>query len=414
MKRYDSSLKSHFVRLENCILLFFVLTALMFANPLISNVYAKTQRLVDHVILIIPDGFSPDYMAMYDLPNLRSLANNGVFFARAKGVFPPNSTPNHASILTGTYPEQTSLPNNTMYDREKDRIYGELRDIQVPTLPEILHAEGMVTVEQNHFLLGNRKAISYSHGVDNFKRAMTAHKPDLLIYLEKETDAQGHRVGPYNMKETLLQFDSDLGEMLAYLEEAGIRDKTAVIIASDHGMIETSLPGVAPQLLEDLKDAGFSVADSNSAIEDNTDIVAIRTGSLFLYCREGRIDKTKYDTIMSIVETIPNAHILTEKELRARHTDPYALGDIVIAPQPGYVISTGGGGGVHGVPETQRTTLILSGAGFREGQIQGRANTVDIAPTILYLLGVEVPDTMDGEVLKGAIMPPKIDWGSVF
>ena len=189
--------------------------------------------------------------------------------------------------MTGTYPEQTGLPNNTMYDRERDQIYGELRDIQVPTLPEILHAAGMVTVEQNHFLLENRKAISYPHGVDNFKKAMAAHKPDLLIYLEKETDAQGHRVGPYNMKETLLQFDSDLGEMLAYLEEAGIRDKTAVIIASDHGMIETSLPGVAPQLLEDLKDAGFSVADSNSAIEDNTDIVAIRTGSLFLYLEKG-------------------------------------------------------------------------------------------------------------------------------
>ena len=89
MKRYDSSLKSHFVRLENCILLFFVLTALMFANPLISNVYAKTQRLVDHVILIIPDGFSPDYMAMYDLPNLRSLANNGVFLHELKEFFLP-------------------------------------------------------------------------------------------------------------------------------------------------------------------------------------------------------------------------------------------------------------------------------------------------------------------------------------
>ena len=79
MKRYKFSRKSYFMRFGNYILLFFLIAGLMSANPFINHASAKTQRLVDHVILIIPDGFSPDYMAMYDLPNLRSLANQGVF-----------------------------------------------------------------------------------------------------------------------------------------------------------------------------------------------------------------------------------------------------------------------------------------------------------------------------------------------
>lgn len=402
------------MKLGDYILLLALIASLVFANPLTNRAHAKNQRLADHVILIILDGFSPDYLTMYDLPNLRSLANEGVLFTRAKGIFPSNTTANHTSILTGAYPNRTGIPNNTMYDRESDRLYGGLRNIQVPTLPEILDSEGMVTVEQAHFLLDGRKAISYAHGVDNFKKAMDAHKPDLLIYLEMDTDTQGHRRGPYNMKETLLKVDSDIGEMLQYLEESGIRDKTAVMIASDHGMIESSLPGMAPHLLDYLEDAGFSIATTDRGIKKNTDIVAITAGSLFLYFREGRIDETKYNTIMSILEAIPNVDILTETELQAMHTDPYTLGDIVVAPRPGYVLTTGSGGGMHGVPETQHTTLILSGAGIREGQVQGRANTVDIAPTILHLLGLNIPDTMDGEVLKGAIRPPKINWGSIF
>lgn len=167
---------------------------------------AKGARLADHVVLIILDSFSPDYMAMYDLPNLRSLANNGVWFARTRGVFPSNTTANHTSILTGAYPNKTGIPNNSRYDRSMDQLRSPLRDIQVPpTLPEILYSNGLVTVELAHFLLEGRKAIAYSkHGPDNFMKAFETHNPDLLIYLDMDVDAEGHRRGgPYNMKEVL-------------------------------------------------------------------------------------------------------------------------------------------------------------------------------------------------------------------
>src|SRR5690554_6005902 len=96
------------------------------------------ERGVEHVILFIFDSFRPDYLAMYDLPNLRQLVYEGVYYGNARGVMPSTTTTNHTSILTGAYPNHTGIPNNAQYNRETDQIVAPLRDIQVPTLPEIL------------------------------------------------------------------------------------------------------------------------------------------------------------------------------------------------------------------------------------------------------------------------------------
>ena len=46
--------------------------------------------------------------------------------------------------------------------------------------------------------------------------------------------------------------------------------------------------------------------------------------------------------------------------------------------------------------------LIISGKGIKSGYKLSKAHIVDIAPTILYLFGQEIPDDMDGKVLMEA------------
>src|SRR6266699_2221017 len=49
--------------------------------------------------------------------------------------------------------------------------------------------------------------------------------------------------------------------------------------------------------------------------------------------------------------------------------------------------------------------LIARGSGFRSGAEIANARLIDIAPTLLHLLGVPVPEDMDGKVLASAFQP---------
>src|SRR5690606_23687953 len=47
--------------------------------------------------------------------------------------------------------------------------------------------------------------------------------------------------------------------------------------------------------------------------------------------------------------------------------------------------------------------FMASGGPFRQGFAFGGAKIVDVAPTVLYLMGLPVPDEMDGRVLVEAL-----------
>lgn len=362
----------------------------------------EIPRVSQHVILIILDGFRPDYLAMYDLPNLRLLTNHGTIYADARGVFPPTTTTNHTSILTGAYPVKTGIPNNSLYNRTLDQFQSPLRNIQVPTLPEILFDYSMTTVEQGHFLLENRKAISYPRGLEHFAHGFSNHRPDLYIYLEMDTDTQGHLQGPYGVKETLQRVDYEIGQIVKHIGDQELLDKTTFIIASDHGMAARSQPTVGSHWQEEILKAGYKVAFTNDEITDETEMAVIVAGSVFFYFRPGKMDAERKAAFIDLLRSVPNTELLTHTELEKLHADSDKLGDVVICPKPGWVMSSGDGG-LHGIPETQRTTLILSGAGIVQGRVLGRAHTVDIAPTILSLLGVPIPESVDGGILREAL-----------
>ena len=55
----------------------------------------------------------------------------------------------------------------------------------------------------------------------------------------------------------------------------------------------------------------------------------------------------------------------------------------------------------------QHAVCILSGAGIREGvHLEGQVRQVDVAPTISYLLGIDVPRDAEGGVIYEALEEP--------
>ena len=75
--------------------------------------------------------------------------------------------------------------------------------------------------------------------------------------------------------------------------------------------------------------------------------------------------------------------------------------DVVTLVSPGYLFMTPHGTS-HGTPYDYDThvPLIISRTGRATKQISERSKSVDIAPTIAKMLGIEIPVYCDGVPLK--------------
>ena len=84
--------------------------------------------------------------------------------------------------------------------------------------------------------------------------------------------------------------------------------------------------------------------------------------------------------------------------------------DLVAKPKGGYTIATRFRGGVLFEPMSDHLTgghraegiLIVKGKGLAKGKKIEGATIMDLAPTILYILGVPIPEDMDGRPLHQA------------
>ena len=105
-----------------------------------SLAYSQTPASAQHpnIVLITLDTTRADRMGFLGserglTPNLDELARQGVVFSRAYAQV-PLTTPSHAVILTGTYPEF----NHVNY-------MGDSLGTNLPFLPEILRRSGYKT-----------------------------------------------------------------------------------------------------------------------------------------------------------------------------------------------------------------------------------------------------------------------------
>ena len=75
-----------------------------------------TEETPRAVILVSIDGLHPDYLDTLYTPNLLEIAAYGVHPDYMEPVFPTKTFPNHYSLITGLYPANHGIVNNSMYD----------------------------------------------------------------------------------------------------------------------------------------------------------------------------------------------------------------------------------------------------------------------------------------------------------
>ena len=224
------------------------------------------QRDKPHLILISFDGFRPDYLDRFDLPNFKRLGERGVRAEAMIPVFPSLTFPNHYSLVTGLYPEHHGIIENTFHDPDRNQTYS-IRDQSTVTdgtwyrgEPIWVTAETQGMVAACYFWPGSEAAIkgvrptiwnTYDGTVANNARVDTVldwlrlpaeRRPHLITIYFSEMDSVSHRnpLDSSAIEAAAKSLDRALGGLLDGIDTLPIKDRIYVLATSDHGMTETT------------------------------------------------------------------------------------------------------------------------------------------------------------------------------
>jgi arylsulfatase A-like enzyme len=249
--------------------------------------------------------------------------------------------------------------------------------------------------------------------------------PKYTVLWLSEPDASQHEtgVGSDTALAALASSDNCLSNVLAALEAKGVRDKTDVFIASDHGFSTISR---GPDVVEILKKAGFQATKKFDDPEPGDVLVVGLGGSVSFYVFDD--DEPTTHRLVQFLQGTDFAGVIFS---RFNIEGTFPLSDVGIgttngAPDvllsmrwtadknadgaPGLLVAEGGkkGKGTHASLgwSDLHNTLVAAGPDFKTGMIDELpSGNADLGPTILHLLGVPQPASapMDGRVLQEAL-----------
>ncbi|MGF1670903.1 MAG: ectonucleotide pyrophosphatase/phosphodiesterase, partial [Balneolaceae bacterium] len=252
--------KNSISNLKGNLIIFSLMSLMLFSGC------SQEEKDPNPLLLISFDGFKHDYFEKTDTPNFDRFISNGVKAEGLISVFPTKTFPNHYTIVTGLYPENSGLVSNNMYDHEMDATYA-IRDREAVENPDWYEGEPIWnTAEKNGlkagtlFWVGSEAPIQNmrpSHWkiydssfpekarIDTVMKWLTrADLPPVhfsTLYFS-DVDSKGHRYGikSDSIITAIQNADYLLGYLMDRIDEKNLADKLNIIIVSDHGMAELS------------------------------------------------------------------------------------------------------------------------------------------------------------------------------
>jgi arylsulfatase A-like enzyme len=251
--------------------------------------------------------------------------------------------------------------------------------------------------------------------------------PYSLLWLS-EPDASQHAAGPGSPKAlaALASSDRKLKQVLSELSRRGLREKTDLFVVSDHGFSTVEKNADVARLLQN---AGFKAAREFKSPPQTGEILVVgQGGSVLFYVIGHDLDVTR-KLVRFLQEQEFTGVIFTGQKLEGTFPLEQALisapnaPDVVLSMRWSAEKSKTGAPGVFTMDSASRkvgggshaslsrfdvhNTLVAIGPDLKKGfsNTFPTAN-VDLAPTILWLLGVKVPESMSGRVLSEALTIP--------
>jgi arylsulfatase A-like enzyme len=244
-----------------------------------------------------------------------------------------------------------------------------------------------------------------------------------LLWLS-EPDASQHAagLGSSRAQAALQSSDRKLAAVLAELDRRGLRDQTDILVAADHGFstVENSV-----DVCKALRDAGFSAYREFKEPPKRGDILVVGQGGSVLFYIIKHDARTTRKLVTFLQQQEFTGVILTRKPMRgafmlaeANINSPRAP-DVVLSLRwsgrknelgvPGVLVSDGNlrpGEGSHASLSRfdLHNMLVAAGPDLKNGFADTLpTGNIDLAPTVLWLFGLEPKEPMDGRVLSEAL-----------
>jgi arylsulfatase A-like enzyme len=245
-----------------------------------------------------------------------------------------------------------------------------------------------------------------------------------LLWLS-EPDLSQHETAPGSPTAlaAIKSSDHNLAQVLAALKAKNALTTTDLFVVSDHGFSTVDL---AVDVAALLRSAGFdAVREFADQPPAGQILVVTLGGSVAFY-----VVKHDPEVIRRLVEFLQRSDFAGVIMTHAAHEGIFTFGQAQIdAPDAPDVmtacrwndwpneygiageiacdIGRDAGHGTHSTlsPHDMNNTLIASGPDFRRGWTdETPSGNVDVAPTILWILGLAAPHPMDGRVLREALV----------
>jgi len=433
-----------------------VVLALLLAWASGTSAAAPAPRPADHVIVVMLDGCRPDLLRRARTPNLRALAAAGTTYLQARTVYPSQTRVAFVSLPTGAYPGSHGIVGgNDVMDAEWKTVgMGDDDPIAAqalvarPTVFEAATAAGLTSLYaamKGYELVGARGATWTINGkktldpaawkvryeataegsadlaagykqllsrqlLDQTLQIVREKRPNFVIVNLGAADYAAHSFGPESIRYllTLEYLDGLVGDLLKALDDLGIRQRTAVIVSADHGFSDVD----PTRLVAPVADVGGHRLEALAARGIEHYLTNTGGSSMGVYVR----DKGRVADAVAALRAEPwceavycqDAKAACDRTLESLHAYfPGRSPDLMVDLDDDAALNFAQPG-QHGSlrHDDMAIPLILSGAGVAAGKVAGEARLVDVAPTVMRLLGLP-PEGLrpDGRVLEDALRP---------
>ena len=429
-----------------------------------------------HVVVICVDGLAAYLLddPKAPLPTIRRLAREGAVAEQGMKVANPSVTwPNHTTLVTGVWPEKHGVLANGVMVRgaidvpvkvDPHRNQSDL--VRMPTIIDAAHAAGLRTAEINWPCTRGSQSLDDSfpdvpdavkHMTPRLRQELVAEgiltdetqqsfaansvvgrdviwtdaachvirkrQPHLMLIHLLNVDASHHQFGPQTAASYTANAYADacVAKIVAAVEDAGMRERTTLIVLADHGFATTP-KAILPHVL--FRQEKLLTVTAGK-IQDARVHVISEGGTGLVYCTNPGEAASLAAQVKKLLSGKEGVADVLLPEQYAEHGLPHPreynqAPDAVLVTKEGYSVSIVAEGeewvagnveaktplGSHGFLATEKkmnAPCIISGYGVRKGQVLRAVENIDIAPTIASMLGLK-DFPADGKPLREALV----------